>query len=157
MTSGKRITVWTIKGIMFGIAAFFLLTPYSAIAEERKEAAADRPVTSDTVEERWGIKPLAIRLTAEGYMLDFRYHVVDAEKAAPFFKPQIKPYLIDEASGAVMAVPNVPKVGSMRSTRKPLKDRGYAILFSNPQKHIKPGSKVTVVIGDIKVEHLVVE
>jgi hypothetical protein len=154
----KRIAILKTRSILFAmVAVFFLPGTYSAVAEEKKELATDIPAASVTVEERWGIKPLAIRLTAAGHMLDFRYHVVDAEKATPFFKPQIKPYLIDEASGAVMAVPNVPKVGSMRSTRKPLKDRGYAILFANPQKHIKPGNKVTVVIGDIKVEHLVVE
>jgi len=56
-----------------------------------------------------------------------------------------------------MAVPTVPKVGSMRSTRKPLQDRGYAMLFANPQKHIKPGHRVTVVIGDYRAENLVVE
>jgi len=45
----------------------------------------------------------------------------------------------------------------MRSTRKPLQDRSYAILFANPQKHIKPGHWVTVVIGDYRAERLVVE
>jgi hypothetical protein len=45
----------------------------------------------------------------------------------------------------------------MRSTRKPLKDRSYFMLFANPQKHIKPGHKVTVVIGDYRAVHLVVE
>jgi hypothetical protein len=157
MKRDKRIAIPAIKGIIFGAAALFLLAPYCANAEEKKDVAAETVAASSTVEERWGIRPLAIRLTAEGHMIDFRYRVIDAEKASPFFKPQIKPYLIDEASGAVMAVPNVPKVGSMRSTRKPLKDRNYAILFANPGKHVKPGGKVTVVIGDIKAEHLVVE
>jgi hypothetical protein len=45
----------------------------------------------------------------------------------------------------------------MRSTRKPLKDRSYFMLFANPQKHIKLGHKVTVVIGDYRAVHLVVE
>jgi predicted secreted protein len=108
-------------------------------------------------EERWGIKALTVRPTAEGFFIDFRYRIVDAEKAAPLFSPTIKPLLIDENTSAVMAVPTVPKVGSMRSTRKPIKDRNYAILFANPNKHIKPGHKVTVVIGDYRAEHLIVE
>jgi predicted secreted protein len=110
-----------------------------------------------SMEERWGIKALTIRPTAEGFFIDFRYRIVDAEKAAPLFSPTTKPLLIDENTGAVMAVPTVPKVGSMRSTRKPIKDRGYTILFANPNKHIKPGHKVTVVIGDYRAEHLIVE
>jgi predicted secreted protein len=109
------------------------------------------------MEERWGIKALTVRPTAEGFFIDFRYRIVDEEKAAPLFSPIIKPLLIDENTGAVMAVPTVPKVGSMRSTRKPIKDRGYTILFANPNKHIKPGHKVTVVIGDYRAEHLIVE
>jgi hypothetical protein len=108
------------------------------------------------MEDRWGIKPLTIMPTAEGFFIDFRYRVVDAEKAAPVFSPTIKPLLIDEDTGAVMAVPTVPKVGSMRSTRKPIQDRNYAILFANPNNHIKPGHKVTVVIGDYRAEHLIV-
>jgi len=31
------------------------------------------------------------------------------------------------------------------------------VLFANPQKHIKPGHRVTVVIGDYRAESLVVE
>ena len=158
MATGNKIVKRTIRGlVVLGMATFCLLNPNSTIAEEKKDVKAEEPALSGHVEEKWGIKPLSIRQTAEGYMLDFRYRIIDAEKASPFFKPEIKPYLIDEASGAVMAVPNVPKVGSMRSTRKPLKDRNYTILFANPQKYIKPGSKVTVVIGDFKAEHLVVE
>jgi hypothetical protein len=131
-----------------------------AFSEDVKEREVGVPVQSlapEELEKKWGIRPLSIRQTADGHMLDFRYRITDAEKASPLFSPKINPILIDEDTGAVMAVPNVPKVGSMRSTRKPLKDRNYAILFANPQKHIKPGHKVTVTIGDYKAEHLVVE
>jgi hypothetical protein len=136
------------------------VVPGKALSEDAKEKAEVAPVGSlspEELEKKWGIRPLSIRQTADGNMLDFRYRITDAEKASPFFSPAIKPIIIDEDTGAVMAVPNVPKVGSMRSTRKPLKDRNYFILFANPQKHIKPGHKVTVVIGDYRAEHLVVE
>ena len=63
-----------------------------------------------SIEERWGVKPLSIRLSAEGYMLDFRYRVLDPEKAMPLFDRKIKPYLVDEATGAMFAVPAPPKV-----------------------------------------------
>jgi hypothetical protein len=145
--------------LVLSAAAFFILNPYPAIAEEKKAALSEKTPEKDqaSMEEKWGIKVLSMRQTAEGYMLDFRYRVIDEKKAAPLFSHKIKPYLIDQATGAVMAVPDVPKVGSMRSTRKPLKDKNYAILFANPQKYIKPGSKVTVVIGDFRAENLVVE
>ena len=137
------------------IAAFFLLgVCHTADARE-----IDTPESAATpqMEKKWGVKPLSIRQTADGHMIDFRYRITDAEKASALFSPKIKPILIDEDTGAVMAVPTVPKVGSMRSTRKPLQDRSYAMLFANPQKHIKPGHRVTIVIGDYRAERLVVE
>lgn len=136
------------------------LAPCKALSEETKEKAQTElapTLSPEELEKKWGIRPLSIRQTADGHMLDFRYRITDAEKASPLFSPKIKPLIIDEDTGAVMAVPTVPKVGSMRSTRKPLQDRNYAILFANPQKHIKPGHKVTVTIGDYRAEHLVVE
>jgi hypothetical protein len=127
----------------------------AALSEDQEKEKPTRPTLSAKA-EKWG-SGHDVRQTADGNMLDFRYRITDAEKASPFFSPAIKPILIDEDTGAVMAVPTVPKVGSMRSTRKPLQDRNYFILFANPNKHIKPGHKVTVVIGDYKAEHLVVE
>lgn len=109
------------------------------------------------MEMQWGVKVMPIHLSAEGYMLDFRYRVLDPEKAAPLFDRKIKPYLVDEATGAVLGVPEPPKVGALRNTRKPLPDRNYFILFANPGRYVQKGKKVTVVIGDFKVEHLVVE
>ena len=140
-------------------AIFIQIGLHTSAAEVKKEAAENAPEKAQTMqlEKTWGVRPLSIRQTAEGYMLDFRYRITDAEKAAPLFSPRIKPYLIDQSTGAVMAVPDVPKVGSMRSTRKPVKDKNYAILFANPGHYIKPGNKVTVVIGDFRAENLVVE
>lgn len=90
-------------------------------------------------------------------MLDFRYRVLDAEKASPLFSRKIKPYLIDQATGATFGVPEPPKVGALRQTRKPVADRNYFIIFANPGEYIKKGSKVTVVIGDVRIENLIVD
>lgn len=111
----------------------------------------------DELEAGWGVKVLAIRLSANGYLLDFRYKVIDAEKAAPLFSREIKPYLLDQASGAVFGVPSSPKVGSLRQTRPPVAGKNYFIMFANPANYVKKGSKVSVVIGDLKIENLTVE
>jgi hypothetical protein len=124
----------------------------AACATTGKPAASD-----DAPEERWGVKVLQVRLTAEGLMLDFRYRVLDAEKAAPLFSRENKAYLIDEATGARFLVPESPKVGALRTTRPPKEEKNYFIIFVNPGRYVKKGNKVTVVIGDFKAEHLVVE
>jgi len=139
------------------MAALILLGVCQAVDAREIDTPEFGSAAISQMESKWGVRPLSIRQTADGHMIDFRYRITDSEKASPLFSPKIKPILIDEDTGAVMAVPTVPKVGSMRSTRKPLQDRSYAVLFANPQKHIKPGHRVTVVIGDYRAESLVVE
>ncbi|MEW6569797.1 MAG: hypothetical protein AB1390_01280 [Nitrospirota bacterium] len=108
------------------------------------------------IENEWGIQIDGIRLSAGGYMLDFRYRVIDPEKAQPIFDRKEKPYLIDQASGAKFMVPSPPKVGPLRTSNPPQADRTYFILFANPGKYVKQGNKVTVVIGDFRAEDLTV-
>jgi hypothetical protein len=122
-----------------------------------QRSGADVAPDNASIEEKWGVKVLGISLTADGYMLDFRYRVLDPEKAKPLFDRQSKPYLIDEATGAMFVVPEPPKVGALRTTRPPKADRNYFIIFANPGRYLKKGHKVSVVNGDFKAEHLVVE
>jgi len=110
----------------------------------------------NSLEQKWGIKVESIRLSAEGYMIDFRYRVLDVNKAAYVLDRKIKPYLIDEATGATFIVPAPPKVGQLRSGKNIRKDAVYFIFFANPGKYIKSGSNITVVIGDCKINNLIV-
>jgi hypothetical protein len=109
------------------------------------------------IEQKWGIQILGLRRSAGGYMLDFRYRVVDPEKAAGLFRRKDKPYLIDQASGRKVLVPNPPKVGPMRTSDPPKANRNYFTFFANPGGFIQPGNKVTIVIGDFRVEDMVVQ
>ena len=109
------------------------------------------------IRQRWGIEALSIRQSAAGFVLDFRYRVTDPRKAAELFKPKTRPYLIDQASGAVFRVPSTAKVGPLRSYNNPQKDRIYFIIFANPGRFLKAGSKVTVVIRDCRIENLIVQ
>ena len=119
---------------------------------------ATHGMKSAGMEEQWGVEVQSLRLTAGGYMLDFRYKVTDAEAAKPLFSRKVKPYLIDHASGGKFLVPDSPKVGALRqSTRDPVAGKQYFVFFANPGKFLKPGSRVTVVVGEFKAENLIVE
>ena len=128
----------------------------SAISVPEPEAAKVDKARDQVLQDQWGIELTAIRMTAADHMIDFRYRVLDADKAAPLFKRQTKPYLIHQASGKVLAVPNTAKVGSLRNTNIPQQGRIYWMFFGN-KGLVHAGDKVTVVIGDFKVEDLVVE
>ena len=105
----------------------------------------------------WGIEITSLRLSAEGYFVDFRYKVIDPEKASPLLKPEAKPHLIDEASGKQLGVPTTPKLGALRQTAQRLQAGTiYYIFFGNSRGIVKPGAKVTVVIGDCRIEHVTV-
>jgi len=101
---------------------------------------------------------VGISTSAAGYMLDFRYRVLDPEKAVPLFDRKFKPYLIDQATGAKLLVPAPPKVGPLRqTTRAPEAGRVYFMIFANPGRMITAGNKVTVVIGEFRAEDLIVQ
>lgn len=107
--------------------------------------------------EKWGIELVAMRSTAAGHMVDFRYRVLDAEKAAPLFKRQTKPYLIHQASGKVLGVPNTAKIGSLRNSNTPQNGRIYWMFFGNHHRLVHKGDKVTVAIGDFRAIDIEVE
>jgi len=83
--------------------------------------------------------------------------VLDAEKATDLFKRQIKPHLIHQKTGKVLAVPETAKLGPLRNSNTPQEGRIYWMFFGNTGKLVKAGDKVSVVIGDFRVEDLVVE
>jgi len=106
---------------------------------------------------RWGVVVESVRQTAGGFAVDFRYRVVDPDKAAPLFMRNKTPYMLDQASGKAVSVASGAVVGPLRSSQPPVAGHIYVILFSNPGKLIKPGNKVSVAIGDFKAENLIVE
>ena len=117
------------------------------------------PDKAKELADNWGVELLGMRLTTAGYMLDFRFRVLDADKALPLFDHRIKPHIVAERSNIKLPVPMAAKVGAFRPTNrgKNIKaDKTYYMIFGNPDRHVKAGEKVTVVIGDFKVEHLMV-
>jgi hypothetical protein len=105
----------------------------------------------------WGIEILGVHTSAAGNLLDLRYRVVDASKAEVLFKGAARPRLLDDSTGAALIVPNPPKVGALRSKGQPKVGHNYFMLFGNPGHLVKPGGLVTLVVGDLRAEHLVVE
>lgn len=109
------------------------------------------------LEKDWGVKVLWIRTSAAGHMLDFRYRVLDPEKAKPLMDRRVKAYVLTENSKLKLGVPSSPKVGALRTMPKTIKkDTNYYTMFANPGM-VSRGDKVTVVIGDFRAENLTVQ
>jgi len=106
---------------------------------------------------RWGIKVIGVRSTAANYMLEFRYRVVNADKAAPLFVRKTKPYLIHKPSGKVLGVPTTAKLGPLRNSNTPQQGRTYWMFFGNAARLVKPGDTIRITIGDYDSGELIVE
>jgi hypothetical protein len=133
--------------------------PESARVPFPGEPRPTAPAVEDqsTVEQQWGIKIVGLGLAAAEYMIDFRFRVVDPQKAAPLLDRKNNPY-IEDARGHRFLVPDTPKVGHLRQTTEaPTAGRIYWAFFANPGKTIKSGEKVKIVIGDFSAEDLTVQ
>jgi hypothetical protein len=109
------------------------------------------------MKRKWGVEVLFVRETSAGYMLEFRYKVLDPEKAGPLFERQTKPLLTHDKSGATLIVPTPAKTGALRNSNKPKAGHTYWMFFANPGKLVKPGDQVDVAIGDFHADGIVVQ
>jgi hypothetical protein len=128
---------------------FFITTATAALSKEM--------CREQIMKEKWGIEVTTLRMAVDGRMVDFRYRVLDSQKANTLFVRKNNPYLIDQTSQKVLAVPNLGKVGPLRTSNNPQEGRIYWMFFGNKGGLVKPGSKVTITIGDFRVENLVVQ
>jgi hypothetical protein len=133
--------------------------PTKAAGQDKKATAPDeRKEDSQNPEEEWGIKIESVRMSAAGHMVDFRYRVLDPEKAGAVFDRRNKAFLMDEASGAMLPVPRTAKVGPLRQTNfKADTTRIYFVLFSNHGGYVKSGSLVSFIVGDRRIENIKIQ
>ena len=154
-TTKKRIL--QLFALSIALLLVLISSPATANATSPEKDPSTAVVKSNPLAEKWGIEITSLRMAAHNHMVDFRFRVVDANKADPLFVRQTKPYLLDQKSGKVLAVPNTAKIGPLRNSNKPKEGRIYWMFFGNRGGFVKTGSEVAVVIGEFKTENLVVE
>jgi hypothetical protein len=132
------------------------------------EATAPAPVATSAVaawrarhslyyKRNWGVEIVGVRPVSSGLMLAFKYRVLDPEKARLLNDRKTRAFLRDEATGTVLSVPAMEKVGELRTGSTPEADRTYFMIFGNPGRLVKSGSRVTVVAGALHVDGLIVD
>jgi len=109
------------------------------------------------LKRKWGVELLFVRETSAGYMLEFRYKVLDSNKAKPLFERQTKPVLTHVRTGAKLIVPTPAKTGALRNSNPPKTGKVYWMFFANPGKLVKPGDRVNIDIGEFHANGLVVK
>ena len=149
------LLVWAVVAATLSCARYGGDETVTRGADDSSPALAEVPAVD--LEGQWGIEVTSIRLTALDHMIDYRYRVLDSDKASDLFKRQTKPYLIHQRTGKVLAVPETAKLGPLRNSNIPQEGRIYWMLFGNAESLVKADDRVTVVIGEFRVEDLVVE
>lgn len=153
MKKMRLFTFW-IGLMVFCLLLAFLLPGLPTAVEKKRDDSASK---YDEVANKWGIRPLSIRLTGSDRFLDFRYLVINVEKARPIMQREKRAILKDQETGETFHV-TMTKVGAMRGTVNALKQGSrYFMLFANSDKSIRRGNKVSVIIGDCMVEDLKVK
>ena len=130
---------------------------HDAPASAARDQQAWHARYSDRYKRNWGVDIAGVRHVSSGYMLRLSYTVVDVARAAPLFDKRSRPYLIDNKTGARLAVPAMENIGELRQTATPIPGRTYFVIFGNPGKLVQPGDRVNIVIGDFKAEDVIVD
>jgi len=92
-----------------------------------------------------------LRMAANREFVGVRFRVTGGDR----FDPEAKEiYLIDESTGEKFSVVRLQRIGRMAEFRVPGEKDVFHIMFRNPEGKLKIGSRVTVVMGTVRQEHL---
>ena len=151
-----RINLSWFRSFSAGLLGKFLLVAaalvgWSLRARDAREWVPGTMPNSAEMEEKFGVRFSFLAVTADGGMVELRYRVVDEGKAANFgHYSETAPMLVSEDSGKIV---DVTIMGLHNHRVEP--GRTYYVLYRNTSSAIQSGRPVTIVVGDIKLEHVV--
>jgi hypothetical protein len=138
-------------------ALLLWLTPWSDRGQSEPAAKVPvawiRPaVSADGLAQRSGVRITQVAATGAGGLLDLRFKVLDPAKAHAVHDAATPPAIVDERSGLVVnrLLMNHSHTGEYQPAVT------YYLVFENTGNWIHRGSKVTVLLGNAQVEHVVV-
>jgi hypothetical protein len=111
-----------------------------------------------SIEELYGIRVCAMRMSFGNRFVDLRYQVMDSAKAARLGNGKTAAYLVDRATGRKLLMPQPPGEGAFPPTGNHLMDgRTYFALVANPQNRVQSGSELMFQVGGASPTNLVVQ
>ena len=143
-------------GVIAGTFIAALLTRGSGDsvqADSKVPVAWARPLVSESgLVERSGVKITQVAVTGDGGLVDLRFTVVDANKAAALHDPAHPPAVVDQRTGLV-----VKDLLMSHAHTSPFKAGvTYYLVFNNPGDWVHRGDQVAVLLGNARVENVTV-
>lgn len=153
-TKGRRKGLWVTAVILIlalvGFGGYKGWQYYQQQAELARMAEVQAEIAAQ-IEDEWGIRIVHVALVAQGGLLDLRYQVTNPEKAYDLFD----------------AVEYIPRVIADDGTESSMNDDPhthdlefgyqYFFLLRNVSGSVKPGSYVSVAVGDKVLPYVPVE
>jgi hypothetical protein len=111
-------------------------------------------VNQDGLAARYGIAVTLVAVTAAGGLVELRYQVVDPDKATRIVHDAaLAPALVVESTGETLRMASPPHHHGAE-----LQLGGtYYFLMANAHNAIHRGDRVTLVVGDARLEHVTAE
>jgi hypothetical protein len=137
--------------LMIVILVGFFINRFIAVPLTATNLPAKTLVSQSALEEQTGLRITLVAVTAAGGMVDFRFKVMDVEKARALLQDgKFLPYLT--VLGSSISLKPAPEALQDLKFENGLV---YYILYSNSGNLVKPGTPVTVVIGDWQLEPII--
>jgi hypothetical protein len=150
--SNKMLTaaILALALVLFGLLANLVLNAQRAASLP----PGPPPLSQSALEEQYGLNIYLVGVTAAGGMVDFRMKVVDAEKARLLLQEKANyPVLFVNDSAITLKAPEESQAQETQFNNGDM----IHILFPNSQNAVKPGSKVTVIFGNTRLEPVVAQ
>jgi hypothetical protein len=110
------------------------------------------PATAEAVEAQYGIRITHIAVLADGGLIDFRFQVIDVDKAAPLFSLDKRPIMIVEKTGQVVDSLYHPPMGHGVKA-----GQSQYFIYNDNRGVIKAGMSISVLLGDLRLEHIIAQ
>ncbi len=116
-----------------------------ASCSTKKEALRPPPPRMEVVQ---------LRLAANQEFVGVRFRMIGGDR----FDPEATEiYLVDESTGERFSIVRLQRIGRMAEFSVPGEKNVHHIMFRNREGKLKIGSRVTVVVGHARQEHLLVQ
>jgi len=133
--------------LLLGLATWMIVSQVTTMQSQGKLVAAKA-----AFEEQTGIRVVRIAITGGGGIVDLQYQVVDPDKALIVHDSEKPPLMIDEKHNLIFANPFHEHAARELHTAVT-----YHEMIMNGAGLIQRGSKISLVVGDSKLENVIVE
>jgi hypothetical protein len=103
--------------------------------------------------QRSGVRVVRVAVTGGGGLLDLRFQVVDPDLAVAVHDADTPPALVDERTGGAITALLMGHAHHGRLKAGVT----YYLVFENPGNLVRRGDRVSVVLGDARVAHVLVQ